>query len=313
MSQPVDPGAMRPGGPAAGAAACYRHPDRLTRIHCTRCDRPICPECMIPASVGFQCPEDVREGNKGMRAATPRTLTGSVMSTRPGFVTIALIVLNVLVYAAQKASAPLTERFDLYGRSVEHGEYYRLFTAAFLHDPRSFTHIAFNMFSLYVLGTQVERLLGTTRFLGVYLLAALGGTTASFAFQPSGASSLGASGAIFGLLGALLVIVRRLKLDPGPVLSMLAINVVFSFTVPGIDWRAHFGGLVVGLAVARAFTYTAPGTRAWLHPVSALVILACITALAITRAHTGHALGQSGAMSAAVAEPLLPQGVHHVS
>ena len=310
MSQPIDPGRA---APADAAATCYRHPDRSTRIRCTRCDRPICPDCMIPASVGFQCPDDVREGNKGVRAATPRTMTGAAMSARPGAITIGLIVINVLMYAVQEASRhatnlqatpDFTDRFLLTGYGVEHGEYYRLLTAAFLHG--SITHIAFNMFSLYVIGTQVERLLGTMRYLALYFCSAIAGTVASFALQPSAAASLGASGAIFGMLGALLVIVRRLHLDAGPIMGMLGLNLVFTFLVPGIDWRAHIGGLIAGAALAAAFSYGPQQTRRWLHPLAVVVVLAVLAGLAQTRAHTHHALFGSSTPSA---QPLDTQGL----
>jgi membrane associated rhomboid family serine protease len=262
---------------------------------------------MIPASVGFQCPDDVRDGNKGMRRAAPRTLAGGVMSARPGSITIGLIVINVLLFLVQQASPTFTGRFVLWGSGVERGEYYRLITAAFLHA--SIQHVAFNMFSLYVIGTQVERLLGTTRFLAVYLVSALAGTVASFALQPSAASSLGASGAIFGLLGALLVIVRRLHLDAGPILGMLGLNLVFTFLVPGIDWRAHIGGLIAGALLTWAFSYAPQSARRWAHPAAVVSLLAVLALVVQTRVHEQHALLGS---STPVAQPFGTQSVDDV-
>ncbi|MDQ1679266.1 MAG: hypothetical protein QOI42_125 [Frankiaceae bacterium] len=306
MSQPVDPGVPeRPGvpEPASGPAmTCYRHPDRPTRVRCTRCDRPICPECMIPAAVGFQCPDDVREGRQSMRAAAPRSLAGGRALVRPGSVTIGIIVLNVLVFLWQQADTTVTDRFVLFGYGVEHGQYYRLLTAAFLHQ--NITHIAFNMFSLYVIGTQVERVLGTVRYAALYLLAALGGTAASYAFTGPGAASLGASGAIFGLLGALLVIVRRLRLEPGQLLAMLGLNLAFGFLVPGIDWRAHLGGLFVGALVAWGFTYAPQHARRWLHPLVAFGVLVALAGVVEARTSAQHAL-----FSGSVTTSLGPQGV----
>jgi membrane associated rhomboid family serine protease len=280
---------------------CYRHPDRPTRIRCTRCDRPICTECMIPAAVGFQCPDDVREGQRSMRAAAPRSLAGGRALLRPGSVTIAIIVVNVLVFLVQQANASFTGRFVLFGYAVQSGQYYRLLTAAFLHA--NITHIAFNMFSLYVIGTQVERVLGTVRYAVLYLLAAVGGTAASYAFTAPGAASLGASGAIFGLLGALLVIVRRLRLDPGQLLAMLGLNLAFGFLVPGIDWRAHLGGLFVGALVAWGFTYAPQRARPWAHPLVAVVVAVALAGVVEARTSAQHAL-----FSGSVTTSLGPQG-----
>ncbi|MDQ1726549.1 MAG: hypothetical protein QOK14_594 [Frankiaceae bacterium] len=304
MTHPVDP--VDPGADTSSSAAlgCYRHPDRLTRIRCTRCGRPICSECMIPASVGFQCPDDVREGNKSMRAATPRTLTGARAAARPGAVTIGLIALNVVVYVIQQTQSNFTNRFLLWGQAVQQGESYRLLTAAFLHA--SITHLLVNMLSLYVVGTQVERLLGTGRYVALYLTAALGGSAASYAFQGPAAAGLGASGAIFGLLGALLVIVRRLRLDPGPLLGMVALNIALPFIVPNIDWRAHVGGLVAGAALTWAFAYAPQQARRWAHPLAVVAVLAVVVVLVQVRTSEQHALiGGSGAVSS---QPLGPQG-----
>ncbi|MCU1677665.1 MAG: hypothetical protein JWM93_2423 [Frankiales bacterium] len=308
MTQPVDP----PAGPEAtrdGSVGCYRHPDRLTRIRCTRCDRPICPECMVPASVGFQCPDDVREGHKSMRAATPRTLTGARAGLRPGSITVGLIVVNVLAFLLQESQPGFTGKYLLYGYGVEQGQTYRLLTAAFLHG--GITHLAVNMISLYVIGTQVERLLGTSRYLAVYLLAALGGTAASYAFQPSTVTSLGASGAVFGLLGALLVAVRRLRLDPRPLYGMLALNLALPLLVHGIDWRAHVGGLIVGTGLTFAFTYAPQDARRWVHPTSVVAALVLLVVLVQVRSSAHHSLvGSAGPQaSAAGAEPFGAQGV----
>ncbi len=301
MTQPVDPGAS---ASASVALGCYRHPDRLTRIRCTRCERPICSECMIPASVGFQCPDDVREGNKSMRSAVPRTLTGARQPARPGSVTIGLIVLNVLAFAAQQSRPAITGRFLLFGYGVEHGQYYRLFTAAFLHGGVS--HLAVNMLSLYVVGTQVERLLGTGRYLVVYLAAALGGSVASYAFQGPAAAGLGASGAIFGIFGALLVLVRRLQLDIRPLVGMMALNVALPFFVRNIDWRAHVGGLIVGAALTYAFVYAPAQARRWVQPLAVVGLLLVLALVVQARTSAHHALlGGSGA----VAQPFGPERV----
>ena len=270
---------------------------------------------MIPASVGFQCPDDVREGAASMRAATPRTVTGARMSARPGSITIGLIVLNVIAYALQQTGGnEFTGKYLLWDLGVQQGEYYRLLSAAFLHG--SITHLLVNMFSLYFLGTQVERYLGTTRFLAVYFLSALGGTTASLIASTT--PSLGASGAVFGLLGALLLIVRRLKFDASQLLGMLGINLAIGFFVPNIDWRAHLGGLIVGAALTYAFTFAPKETRRWVHPAAVVAVLALLTTLVLARVAAKEPLiggtpEERRVRISAVLDPQLPQRVHDVA
>jgi membrane associated rhomboid family serine protease len=260
---------------AAGAPApsevprCYRHPDRETYIRCARCDRPICPDCMSPASVGFQCPECVREGSRTQRQA--RTVFGGRVATG-ATVTLTLIGINVVVYVLELAlGTPFLTKFALIGLAqdpttgevvgVADGEWWRLITATFLHDPNSFLHILFNMYALYVLGPPIENLVGHARFLVLYLVSAVGGTAASYAFSAPNSPSVGASGAIFGLFAAWIIFARKQRLDARPMLVLLAINLVLSFVLTGIDWRGHLGGLVSGAAVAAVIAYTPRGPR----------------------------------------------------
>jgi membrane associated rhomboid family serine protease len=249
---------------APESVTCYRHPEREAHIRCARCERRICPDCMIPASVGFQCPECVREGNKDVRQA--RTVFGGQVNDDPGWVSKVLIGLNVLAFIAQQVSDDVFTRFVLIGfvpigrgefLGVADGEVYRLLTAAFLHG--GIFHLLLNMYAIFALGPQLEAALGRVRFLALYLVSALGGTALSYALAPATNSSLGASGAVFGLAGAYLVISRRLGRDSTPVLVLLAINFGYGFLVPRIDWRAHLGGLVAGALVAAAMAY-APRT-----------------------------------------------------
>lgn len=247
---------------------CYRHPGREAYVRCVRCERRICPDCMIPASVGFQCPECVKEGNKDVRQA--RTVFGGRVATDPGWVSKALIAINVVMYGLQLGiGRDLEHRLWLIGGpaldptihevvGVADGQYYRLLTAAFLHG--GIVHLGLNMYALYMFGPLLESALGRLRFTVLYLTAALGGTAASYAFSSPGTPSLGASGAVFGLLGAFLVVNRRLGRDNSLVMVMLAINLGYGFLVPQIDWRAHLGGLVTGALVAAALAY-APAQR----------------------------------------------------
>ncbi|HEV2888898.1 MAG TPA: rhomboid family intramembrane serine protease [Frankiaceae bacterium] len=264
------------------APTCYRHPDRETYVRCTRCDRPICPDCMNTAAVGFQCPECVREGNKSVRQA--RTVFGGRVGADAN-VTKVLIGLNVIAFVAQLASKKFTDDFMMQSlRVVFDGQYYRMLTSAFLHDDRFFLHIAFNMYALLLVGSQIERLLGATRYVVLYLVAALGGSVATLLFMAPVslnregelviAASLGASGAIFGLFGAFFVLLRRLKADTSQVLLLIGINLAIGFAAGGyINNYAHLGGLVAGGAVAYAMANAPAGSRRSLFQYGGAVLV----------------------------------------
>ncbi|MFE9562580.1 rhomboid family intramembrane serine protease [Streptomyces sp. NPDC006487] len=243
---------------------CYRHPDRETGISCTRCERPICPECMISASVGFQCPECVRGGSgtgHGPAANAPRTIAGGVVAADPHLVTKILIGINVAVFLLVKAVPRLD--FDLvmlgwYGdqAGVSTGEYYRLLTSPFLHVK--WWHIFSNMLGLWFIGGPLEQALGRARYLAVYLLSALGGSVAVYLLTGPMVATLGASGAVFGLLGATVVLFRRMRYEMRPLITMAVFMLVLTF-MPGLNvsWQAHIGGLVTGVLVAAGFLWPA--------------------------------------------------------
>src|SRR5205814_2241267 len=231
--------------PVGAVPVCYRHPGRETYVRCTRCDRPICPDCMNEASVGHQCPECVREGRRTQRQR--RTAFGGGVTGQHGYVTITLIALNVLVAlfavaSAQRATAlvgqgfgglvgsetplhfwgavigaPVVNYTDAQGNvvttvhGIASGEYYRLFTAMFLHF--GLLHLLVNMWALWVLGRPLEALLGPARFLGLYLVSGLGGNVAVYLFSSPTGLSAGASTALFGLFAALFLVLRRLKMN----------------------------------------------------------------------------------------------------
>ena len=283
----TEPAAEPPAAP--GAPSCYRHPGRETHVRCTRCDRPICPDCMVSASVGFQCPECVKEGGRGVRAH--RTVFGGVATNDPGYVTRALIAVNVVAYLAEWVLGP-----DFYGRfwllggvpgvgGVSDGEWYRLITSAFLHDPNNPLHIFLNMYALWMLGPPLEQALGRWRFLVLYLLSAVGGNVASYAVSSPLQPSLGASGAIFGLLGAFFVISRRLNRDASILYGVLVLNLVIGFVVPRIDWRAHLGGLITGAVVAAVMAYAPSGRYRTAVQVAGCVVVLGVAA-AVTMART---------------------------
>jgi membrane associated rhomboid family serine protease len=269
----VGDGTTPPTGPApeSDPAVCYRHPDREAHIRCVRCERRICPECMIPASVGFQCPECVREGNKSVRQA--RTVFGGRVTSDPGWVSKVLIAINVVVFILQQTVSGFTFRFENIGLYVADGDYYRLLTAAFLHA--SILHIALNMYALYLFGPPVEAAIGRVRFAALYLVSALGGSALSYAFANPLIPSLGASGAVFGLLGAYLVLNRKLGRDTSGVMALLVINFVFGLIAPNIDWRAHLGGLITGSLCAAVIAY-APTDRRTAVQVGGIAVIAVL-------------------------------------
>jgi membrane associated rhomboid family serine protease len=277
----TDQPAGQPGdgvGDAAEPATCYRHPDREAHIRCVRCNRRICPDCMIDASVGFQCPECVREGNQGVRRA--RTVFGGRVSDA-GLVTKVLIGLNALAFLVQQVSQTFTLRFADLPVAVASGEQYRLLTSAFLHG--NLLHIALNMYALYLFGPPLEVALGRLRFIALYILSALGGSALSYAFANPLGYSLGASGAVFGLFGAFFMVNRRLQRDTSGLLVLVAVNLAFSFLVRGIDWRAHIGGLVTGSLVAAALVYAPRRYRALVQTAGFVVVAVLVVALVAWR------------------------------
>lgn len=261
MTPPGGPGQTDADGAVAPEARCYRHPNREALVRCTRCNRPICPECMRPASVGFHCPDDVNLARRTTRA--PRTAAGARIMTSPPWATIILIAANVAVYlfTATQAlggfsqpgdgSSSLFRDWQLLPLAVHAQDgYYRLLTSAFLHI--SLLHVASNMLALGIIGPPLERFLGHWRFVVLYLLSALGGSAAVFAFGQVYTPVAGASGAVFGLFGASLALVRKLRIDPQWLIGIIVLNFVFTFSIHNISKLGHIGGFVTGLAVGLA-------------------------------------------------------------
>jgi membrane associated rhomboid family serine protease len=241
------------GVPPAPTARCYRHPVRETGVHCVRCDRPICPECMRPAAVGFQCPDDVKLGRIDQRL--PRTVVGAPTRFHHPYVTWTLVGCNVAAYIAtavgsvrgwnQNHTSHLFQDWVLLPYRVGHdGQYDRLITAAFLHY--GLLHIFMNMLALLMIGPFLERMLGPWRFAAVYLLGALGSSVAVYAFDSRYVAAAGASGAIYGLFAAALLLARQLQLNMQWLVGTIVLNFVFTFSVPGISKLGHIGGFVVG-------------------------------------------------------------------
>ncbi|MET8943245.1 rhomboid family intramembrane serine protease [Streptomyces sp. NPDC004542] len=280
---------------ARSVPVCYRHPDRETGIRCTRCERPICPECMVSASVGFQCPECVRTGagtGRPPAASRPRTVAGGTLTADPRLVTKILIGINLLVYLLQLALGDdFTNRFVLVGHApfsaygplegVADGQYYRLVTAMFLHG--GYVHILFNMLSLWWIGGPLEAALGRARYLALYFTSGLAGSALTYMIAAPNQPSLGASGAIFGLFGATAVLMRRLNYDMRPIIALLVINLIFTFGFSGIAWQAHIGGLVAGVACGYAMVHAPRRRRALVQYGTCALVLAVVVLLTLVR------------------------------
>jgi membrane associated rhomboid family serine protease len=235
---------------------CYRHPDRETGVSCSECGRGICPDCMVFAPVGIRCPD-----HAGVAQGAARVSTGVRRAAYEGsgaLVTKALIALNVLVYLINLAqgssfgqtSGSLFEKGALFisvpffPGGLADGQWWRLLTAAFLHG--SIIHLGFNMFVLWFIGAPVEQAIGRGRFLALYIVSGLAGSAGALLFDPH-AITVGASGAIFGILGAALVLEwqRNLVLG-GQALGLIVVNLVLTFAIPNISIGGHIGGLAGG-------------------------------------------------------------------
>lgn len=251
---------------------CVRHPDRTTYLACTRCGRPSCPQCLIPAAVGFHCVDCVAS----QPAAKGRTRLGFTGTDGNPRVTKAIIAIAAVVYLLQMSSNEIFTRFSLVGLAntnsgligVAVGEWWRLFTVGFLHA--GIFHIGFNMYALWLLGPSLERILGHSRFALLYGTALLGGSTASYFFNAPNTPAVGASGAIFGLFGATVVVARRLGRDASGIYGIILINLVIGFVIPQVDWRAHLGGLVAG-AITAYFLDGRRGRRVGYLAIASLV------------------------------------------
>jgi membrane associated rhomboid family serine protease len=260
MTTPSGPPAGQFGG-QVGLPTCFRHADRPTGLRCSRCDRPACPECLREASVGYQCVECVSQGARTQRPFRQRTIAGAELVEKPLVVPV-LIAINVLIYAftafqaksiGDVQNSALFQQWEEWPFGVAGGGWWRLITAGFLHVTP--VHILMNMLSLWWIGKDLERILGRVRFTAVYLVSLFGGGVSVLCFADPQTPVAGASGAVFGLLGGVLVVVLKLKLNPGSVIATIAINLVLSVAIPGISLLGHLGGLVVGALVTAAILY----------------------------------------------------------
>jgi membrane associated rhomboid family serine protease len=275
-------------------ATCYRHPSRETGVSCSNCGRPICPDCMTTTPVGMRCPECSKQRTKVVRmrelSAVPR-------------LTYALIAVNVIAFLAEghgawsisgEASGSIITKGGLIGSSevpqlagqgVAHGQWWRIVTGGFLHE--NLLHIGFNMWVLYALGTMLEPALGRVKLGTIYAVSLLTGSLGALLVSPH-ALTVGASGAIFGVMGAAAVEMRarKIPLMQSGVGTLIVFNLIISFTIPGISWGGHVGGLIGGALVAVLIQL---GER---HRAQALALLGC-AAIAVASVVGSLATAQS--------------------
>jgi len=257
---------------------CYRHPQRETGVSCSNCGRSICHECMIEAPVGFRCPECVKQQSAGGSRA--KVVTRGQIRSRWGAaggamsggapVTKVLIGINVALFLAELlfgavgamgggSTGMLVDMGALVPAyvAVKH-EYWRLFTAMWLHG--GLLHVAFNMYALYIGGSYLEMIAGKGKYLAIYLIAGVAGNVAVYLLAAPISVTIGASTAIFGIFGAMFTFslhnrdsaVGRALKSMG---SVILINLVITFVVPGISWQGHVGGLIGGVLAVEALTW----------------------------------------------------------
>jgi membrane associated rhomboid family serine protease len=247
---------------------CYRHPKTETAVACSSCGRPICTDCMVFAAVGIKCPECAGQPT-GVKRATSRARTSAAVG-RGALATKALIGINVLVYVLQLVEGgdrngrggEVWEKGALVGFWVADGEWWRLVTSAFIHA--SIIHLLFNMLMLWWFGSALEALLGRARYLGIYFVSVLGGAAGALLATQSNQLTVGASGAVFGILGAGVVLERRnVMVFGGGALTVVVLNLALTFLIPGISIGGHLGGLAAGAGATLAMSRFGRGHAAY--------------------------------------------------
>jgi len=262
---------------------CYRHPDRETRVTCSECGRPICEDCMTFAPVGIRCPD--HSGQPQGAARLTQGMRRTSFESSAALVTKVLVGINVAVYLLELAMGgqingtgnEIYTNGVLYGPAVAAGDWWRLISAAFLHYGP--LHLGMNMLALWWFGAAVEQVLGRGRYLLLYLVSGLAGSAGALVLSPTNLT-VGASGAIFGILGAAFVLERqRTYVLGGGAVSIIALNLAFTLFVPGISIGGHLGGLAGGALGILALSRFGRGHAVYGKP--GLVGIAGLVAIAV--------------------------------
>jgi len=271
------------------AETCYRHPDRETRVSCSSCGRPICPDCMTPTPVGMRCPECMQQRTKVVRG-----VGGGATGFWQSPATYVLIGLNVIAFLAEIASGSgglsgggggsVYRSFSLLGVGVSEGEWYRLVTGGFLHA--GIWHIVLNMAALYIVGRVLEQGIGTPRFIALYAAALLAGAFGALALTHPYTPTVGASGAVFGIFAATAVIARGRGMNAiaSELGFLIVINLVITFTIPGISIGGHLGGLVGGAVCAAAIVAGERGTLGPNRRIAEYAVMAVVAVISVVGA-----------------------------
>ena len=260
---------------------CYRHPGRDTNVSCSMCGRPICPDCMISTSVGMRCPECARQRTEVRRVSFGALGSGAQPAT------YVLIGINVLAFLADTLSGGgasfgsgggLVQDGGLNALAIDAGgEWWRIVTAGFLHA--GFIHLALNMFAIYILGSLLEPAVGTARFVAIYAVSLLAGSCGALILDPN-ELTVGASGAVFGLMSATFIMARRRGLEDlaSQIGFYVIINLVFTFSVSNISVGGHIGGLIGGAVAALVVVFFEHRRMRNRLPVemAAMIVLAAI-------------------------------------
>ena len=243
-------------------SACFQHSDREAYVQCQRCDRSLCSACMIEAPVGFHCPVCVDQARR--RRPTQWTQFGAKVGSGMPLVTYAVIIACAVVYALQLiptylpggAQVPNVTGLFAYAPAYTSSwfpsfEPWRMLTSSLLHSPSSAVHILFNMLALWFIGRVVEPAIGPLRYGLLLVLSAFGGSVAVLYLSEPLTPTVGASGAVFGLFGALFILLRSSGAQTGGLVALVVANLVIGF-IPGlnISWQGHLGGLLTGVLVA---------------------------------------------------------------
>jgi membrane associated rhomboid family serine protease len=293
-------------------ATCYRHASRETGVSCSNCGRPICPDCMTTTPVGMRCPECASQRTKVVRLRE--------MASVPQ-VTYALIVINAIVFVTEgrsalsisgAASGTVVSEGALIGSSeipalagvgVAHGQWWRIVTSGFLHE--NLLHIGFNMYVLYILGRMLEPVLGRVKFATIYGVSLLTGSLGALLVSPH-VLTVGASGAVFGVMGAAAVEMRarQIPIMQSGVGTLILLNLVISFTLPGISWGGHVGGLIGGTVAALVIQYGDRRRAQALALVGCAVIAAASVAACLATAKSSEVqAGGAGPQTLVAPEP----------